>query len=204
MEMNLTDIGKNTIVNNSASIGIMMQKFLMQQNEVMRGQEHFWVVGLEEDNTISFIELVALGKSNLVIIDPVQIFRLGMSKNVYRAIVVHNHPTGILVASPEDIATTQRLIAAGAFVGIKIIDHLIVCETDYISLRDEGLFDELENNKQWPILSKEEAQQQRLELQKQEQKNGKLKVAKNLKEIGMDEDQIIQLTGLDANDIQTI
>jgi DNA repair protein RadC len=53
-------------------------------------------------------------------------------------VVAHNHPSGVLKASPEDIALTKRLVKAGELLGIHVLDHLIVTEKGYLSLKHEG------------------------------------------------------------------
>ena len=55
-------------------------------------------------------------------------------------IFVHNHPSGDLEASEDDIELTKRLAKAGEIVGIDVLDHIIICDKKYLSLKREGLF----------------------------------------------------------------
>ena len=65
---------------------------------------------------------------------------MAIYKNAVKLILVHNHPKGKLTPSDEDIHTTEAIKHGGNFTGIKLIDHLIINETAYLSLRDEKLF----------------------------------------------------------------
>ncbi len=53
---------------------------------------------------------------------------------------MHNHPSGDPEASEDDIKLTKRLAEAGEIVGIDVLDHIIVCDKDYLSLKGKGLF----------------------------------------------------------------
>lgn len=53
-------------------------------------------------------------------------------------ILVHNHPSGSVEPSPEDLAVTRKLVEAGALLGIPLLDHLIVTQKEYLSLRERG------------------------------------------------------------------
>ena len=55
-------------------------------------------------------------------------------------IFVHNHPSGDPEASEDDIKLTKRLVDAGEIVGIDVLDHIIICDKNYLSLKREGLF----------------------------------------------------------------
>jgi len=67
-------------------------------------------------------------------------------KNASRVIAVHNHPSGMLAPSEEDIDLTDRLIQVGKILDIVVADHLIISTTTYTSFRGNGLMDELEKS----------------------------------------------------------
>jgi DNA repair protein RadC len=73
-------------------------------------------------------------------VDPAEVFRLLVSESASGAIFLHNHPSGDPEPSPQDLELTERLVAGGSLLGIRILDHLIVGSGGYRSLRDLGLW----------------------------------------------------------------
>ena len=72
---------------------------MLRENKIGRNQEHFWVIGLDNQNKILFIELVGLGAVNRVGANPPDVFRMGIYKLAVGMILVHNHPSGNLKPS---------------------------------------------------------------------------------------------------------
>jgi DNA repair protein RadC len=112
----------------------IMQKILLRQNKLRRKQEYFWTIGLSPKLDIEYIELVALGKLNVVAAEPVEIFSVAVSKRCKSMIMVHNHPSGGLKPSKQDLKFTKDLQAAAKILQIEILDHLIITEIDYYSI----------------------------------------------------------------------
>jgi DNA repair protein RadC len=83
---------------------------------------------------------VARGGRTTCQVDPAEVFRLLVAESASGAIFVHNHPSGDPDPSPQDLELTERLVAAGALLQIRILDHLIVGNGRYNSLRDAGLW----------------------------------------------------------------
>jgi DNA repair protein RadC len=73
-------------------------------------------------------------------VDPAEVFRLLVSESASGAIFLHNHPSGDPEPSPQDLELTERLVAGGALLGIRILDHLIIGTGRYRSLRDLDLW----------------------------------------------------------------
>ncbi|KAB2918267.1 MAG: hypothetical protein F9K23_03745 [Bacteroidetes bacterium] len=111
-----------------------MQAVLKRENRLGRQKEHFWVIGLTPTLVISFIELVALGSLNKAGVEPLDVFHLASSKNIRKIILVHNHPSGNLTPSGEDINLTNNLKMGAKYLNIEILDHLIISETGYASV----------------------------------------------------------------------
>ena len=82
------------------------------------------------------VETVSIGSITASTTTPRDIFKSAILANAVSIIVCHNHPSGELVPSDEDIKITKQLIAAGELLGIKVLDHLIVSNQGYKSLRD--------------------------------------------------------------------
>lgn len=127
-------------VTDSKDIYSIMQRTLKRENKLNRGIEHFWSVGLDDDGVILYIELLGLGNSNAVPVDVQNLLRMAIYKNAKKLILVHNHPSGQLKPSEEDLQVTETVKHGGNFTGIKLIDHLIINERSYLSLKDAKLF----------------------------------------------------------------
>lgn len=110
----------------------------MRQGKAHRRKEFFWVIGLEVSNYINYIELVAVGSVSAIIINPVEVLSFAVMRKCKRLVLVHNHPSGNLEPSVSDLKITKTLIAGASYLGIDIMDHLIITESGYYSMTDEG------------------------------------------------------------------
>ncbi len=101
-------------------------------------QERFLVLALNSRNAVVAEETVALGTVNSVHVRPADILRPAIRTGAAGIICLHNHPSGDPSPSPEDGALTQRILQASALVGIRLLDHLVVCLSGYHSFADSG------------------------------------------------------------------
>ncbi len=101
-------------------------------------RENFLVVGLNTKNVIIGRHLVSIGTLNQTLVHPREVFNWAIKMNCAAIIVVHNHPSGFVEPSAEDIALTSRIVEAGRILGIKVLDHIIVGNDDYYSLKANG------------------------------------------------------------------
>ncbi len=147
MNIELSDIEKIKILNSDDLYGIM-QRVLLREDKIDQNREHFWVIGLENNNRILFIELVSLGTVNKTIAQPMEVFSLALQKRAVKIILCHNHPSGELKPSEQDKDITDRLIQVGLIVDTPVVDHLIISTKSYMSFIDVGLFDILKIQKQ--------------------------------------------------------
>ena len=104
-------------------------------------QEHLAVFYLDTRSCLLQREIVFVGSLNESIAHPRDIFEKALLLNAAALVITHNHPSGNLEPSNQDIAITRRLIDAGNMLGIAVKDHLIVTPTDYFSMRQEGMVD---------------------------------------------------------------
>lgn len=132
----------------------IVQSILKRENRIESGQEHFWIVGLDYKNDINFIELVELDGINQSSIDPKEVYRMSVLKEVTKLVLVHNHPDETI--KPEDLEPegedndiTDRLIQTGKLLGLEVVEHLIITEEHYFSYRQSGLLEELEKSTRW-------------------------------------------------------
>jgi DNA repair protein RadC len=99
-------------------------------------REMFLSIMLTVKNDLIGVETVSIGSIVSTTITPRDVFKSAILANAVAIIVCHNHPSGELTPSDEDIELTKQLIAAGELLGIKVLDHLIVSRQGYKSLRD--------------------------------------------------------------------
>ena len=97
-------------------------------------------VMLTVKNDLIGVETVSIGSVTASTTTPRDVFKSAILANAVAIIVCHNHPSGELVPSKNDIEITKQLIAAGELLGIKVLDHLIVSNQGYKSLRDHHEF----------------------------------------------------------------
>jgi DNA repair protein RadC len=124
----------------------VMQQILLREHVMRRAIEHFWVASLDNKNKLLNVELINIGAANRVGVQPPEIFRLAIYKAAPKVILVHNHPSGVLVPSHEDKYLTDRMMKVGTLINIAVIDHLIISETECFSMAEAGIMKELENN----------------------------------------------------------
>jgi DNA repair protein RadC len=103
-------------------------------------KEHFWVVCLDTRNRLIDWKQVSMGSLDTSIVHPREVFKEAVSASAASVIFVHNHPSGDPEPSKEDIELTKRLVKAGEIIGIDVLDHIIVCDKSYLSLKAKNLF----------------------------------------------------------------
>jgi DNA repair protein RadC len=103
-----------------------------------RKQEHFLCASINGANEILNIRVVSIGLIDRSPVHPREVFADALSDRASAVIVAHNHPSGGLEPSPGDIAITGQLKAAGAIVGIGLLDHIIFNRTGYFSFLEAG------------------------------------------------------------------
>ena len=102
-------------------------------------KEHFVVFYLDTQNQIIKKEIVSIGTLNSSLIHPREVFEQAVTHLASHIIIAHNHPSGSLEPSDEDLAVTQRLADAGRLLGIEILDHVIVTKTGCVSFKEKNL-----------------------------------------------------------------
>ena len=103
-------------------------------------KEHFLVLCLDTRNRLINYKPVSMGSLDTSIVHPREVFKEAISSNAASVIFVHNHPSGDPEPSKEDIELTKRPAKAGEIMGIEVLDHIIVCDRSYLSLKAKKLF----------------------------------------------------------------
>src|SRR5262245_14204136 len=107
-------------------------------------QERFIVVLLDGRHRVLGEEMVSLGTLTASLVHPREVFRPALRASAAALILVHNHPSGDPTPSSEDRVVTERLVRAGEILGVRVLDHVVVAERGYVSLREEGTLDGVE------------------------------------------------------------
>ena len=102
-------------------------------------QEHFVCLTLNGAGEVLGNRIITVGLLNHSLVHPREVFAEAITDRAASIICVHNHPSGSLEPSSQDIAITNQLREAGSLIGIQLIDHIIVTKNGHTSMREKGL-----------------------------------------------------------------
>jgi len=102
-------------------------------------QEELRVLLLDTRNRVQHIETVYRGSVNSSQVRVAEIFKSAIRRNATHLIVIHNHPSGDPTPSPDDVAITRAILQAGELLDIKLLDHIIIGNGRFVSLKERGL-----------------------------------------------------------------
>jgi DNA repair protein RadC len=102
-------------------------------------KEHFLVLCLDTRNRVINCRPVSIGSLDTSIVHPREVFKEAVSSSAASVIFVHNHPSGDPEPSKEDVELTKRLVKAGEIIGVDVLDHIVVCDRSYLSLKASNL-----------------------------------------------------------------
>jgi DNA repair protein RadC len=102
-------------------------------------REHLKVILLNIRNQVLDVVTVSVGTLSASLAHPRECFKEAIRQSAAAVIFVHNHPSGDPTPSPEDIALTRQLVDAGRLLGIEVLDHLVIGDGTFVSLRERGL-----------------------------------------------------------------
>ena len=105
-----------------------------------KSEEEFWIACLDAKNIIIGLHMVSRGSLSSSIVHPREVFKRAILNNASGIICMHNHPSGNPAPSQADSDVTRRLVEAGELIGIRVIDHIIVGDETYVSLKEKMLF----------------------------------------------------------------
>jgi DNA repair protein RadC len=205
MDINITEEQRIKILN-SDDLYCVMQQVLLREGKIDRDKEHFWTVGLNVKNTILYIELISMGGTYQTVVEPMQVFRVGVLKGAVKMILVHNHPSGELKPSEADKDITDRLVQVGNILQIEVVDHIIIAEKSYLSFEDTGLLLEIRKSTKYvPPYELENRMKKQAKAMKEEiVKQRNLEFAQLMKNQGEVVEKIMLYTGLTEADIKKL
>jgi DNA repair protein RadC len=101
-------------------------------------QEYFFCITLNGAGEVIERRTVTVGILNQSLVHPREVFAEAITDRAASVILVHNHPSGTLDPSTQDISITRQLVEAGSILGIRVLDHVIVTKKGYVSLKELG------------------------------------------------------------------
>ena len=101
-------------------------------------QEHFVCLFLNTKNQVVHRQTIFIGSLNASIVHPREVYKEAVRRSAASIICAHNHPSGDASPSREDIEVTKRLVECGKMIGIDLLDHLIIGDNKYVSLKEKG------------------------------------------------------------------
>lgn len=113
-------------------------EIVMEDMRYLR-KEHLRVLFLNTKNIVSDVKDLSIGSLNSSVVHPREIFSEAIRKSSSSIIICHNHPSGDPTPSQEDIAITKRLLEVGKLVGIDLLDHVIIGDGKFVSLKEKGI-----------------------------------------------------------------
>ena len=102
-------------------------------------KEKFIVVCLNSANKVTRFETISIGSLNSSVVHPREIFKFAIENSSASIILIHNHPSGNLEPSQEDISITKKLVDAGTILNISVLDHLIIAGNSFTSMVERRL-----------------------------------------------------------------
>lgn len=102
-------------------------------------REHFYAILLDAQNQVMRKALIHIGTLNMSLVGPREVFREAVRDGASSVVVSHNHPSGDVTPSPEDIEVTRHLVEVGNLLDIPVLDHVIIGHGGYRSLKEAGL-----------------------------------------------------------------
>ncbi|MRH42974.1 DNA repair protein RadC [Aquibacillus halophilus] len=145
---------KGVLILAAIELGKRMHKYKPQERYVIRSpedgadyvmeemrnlkQEHFVCLFLNTKNQIVHRQTIFIGSLNASIVHPREVFREAVKRSAASIICAHNHPSGDPSPSQEDIHVTKRLSECGKIIGIELLDHLVIGDHKFVSLKEKG------------------------------------------------------------------
>lgn len=130
----LEEASKKTKITSSKSAFDIMQPIMGELPH-----EEFWVIYLNNSNTVLQQQQLSKGGITATVVDVRLVLKMALEVGAVGIILAHNHPSGALKASQEDVVITNKLKAAAQSLDIKVLDHLIITEKTYFSFADEDM-----------------------------------------------------------------
>lgn len=117
--------------------------YVMEEMRILN-QEHFVVLFLNTKNQIIHRQTIFIGSLNASIVHPREVFREAVKRSAASIICAHNHPSGDPAPSQEDVHVTRRLAESGKMIGIELLDHLVIGDRKFVSLKEKDIYNTIQ------------------------------------------------------------
>lgn len=128
------DVKIRNFINSPADVSSLMMEEMRYYD-----REYFYGLYLDRKGGLLLKEIVSIGSLSSTVVHAREVFKTAVKCSAASIILVHNHPSGDPSPSKEDIDITRRLVQSGNIIGIEVIDHLIIGQKNYCSLKEKGL-----------------------------------------------------------------
>ena len=128
------DVKIRDFINSPADVSSLMMEEMRYYD-----REYFYGLYLDRKGGLLLKEIVSIGSLSSTVVHAREVFKTAVKCSAASIILVHNHPSGDPSPSKEDIDITRRLVQSGTIIGIEVIDHLIIGQKNYCSLKEKGL-----------------------------------------------------------------
>jgi DNA repair protein RadC len=140
MKIKISEKIKKKPVRSPREVAELLQGILKAEPRGERLKEHFWGVYLNARLNIMRVELITLGIVDANIVHPREVYAPALESRACSLIVAHNHPSGDVEPSQNDLEITKRLVEAGKIMGVEVEDHLIIDEKgNFFSFKEKKL-----------------------------------------------------------------
>jgi len=133
------ELGRRIFSIRGTRIGMPKDAFPLLVHFADMRQEHFIVISLNGGHEVNAVREITKGLINKTVVHPREVFADPITDRACAIIVAHNHPSGNLEPSDEDLDITDRLRQSGDILGIPLLDHLVFSEAGYFSFAEHGL-----------------------------------------------------------------
>jgi len=136
------ELGRRRKTDETSKVKIITSKDAVDIFQPLLGDHHheeFWALFLNRANLVIGKQQISSGGMAGTVVDPKIIFRLALENKASSLVLCHNHPSGNIKPSEQDIRLTKNLVQAGKAIEISVLDHVIISQQGFFSFADEGL-----------------------------------------------------------------
>jgi len=134
------ELGKRLLKDKKAEIYLKPREIWEELKDLRdHKKEHFVIFYLDSRNQEIKREIVSVGSLNANLVHPREVFEPAVRHLAAQIVLAHNHPSGDPEPSEDDLEITKRLVETGEILGIKVVDHIIITKTGFISFKDKNL-----------------------------------------------------------------
>jgi DNA repair protein RadC len=133
-EVSMTYYGMDSIIRSPEDVARLAKRCLHMHEEP---EEYMYMVCVNTKNRVIGVFEISHGTVNSSLVNAREVFQKALLANAVSIILMHNHPSGDVAPSKEDIDVTKRLMEAGKILGVQVLDHLIIGDA-WVSLKEKG------------------------------------------------------------------